>query len=92
MDACKRLTISYDAQYGQINQALPVGSFLQGDTVTCGRKDVTATDGDQLTAVVSARHVVQHSSVVNESIQLSVRQNKTYPTYDKRSQVDIGKL
>lgn len=75
VDACERLTISYDAQYGQINMAFPVRSFLQGDTITCGGKDVPAADGDQLTAVVSASHVVQHCSVVNESIQLSVREH-----------------
>lgn len=72
--ACERLTISYDAQYGQIDQALPVGSFLQGDTITCGGKDVTAAYGDQFTAVISAGHVVQHRSVVNESIQFPVRE------------------
>ncbi len=68
------LTVSYDAQYGQINQAFPVGSFLQGDTITCGGKDVTAADGDKLASVVSACHVVQHRSIIYEGIQLSVRE------------------
>ena len=74
VDACSPLTVSYDAQYGQIDQTLPVGSFLQGDAVTCCGEDVTAADGYQLAAVVSARHVVQHRGVVNECIQLPVRE------------------
>lgn len=62
-------TVSDDAQYGQIYQALPVRSFLQGDAISCGGEDVSAADGDQLAAVVSARHVVQDGGVVDESVK-----------------------
>lgn len=77
----KPLTISYDAQYGQIHQAFPVGPFLQGNTVTRGGEDVTAADGDQLAAVISARHVVQDRGIVNESIQLPVREPRMFQGY-----------
>lgn len=61
-------TVSDDAQNGQIHQAFPVRPFLQGNAVSSGGEDVTAADGDQLAAVVSARHVVQHGGVVDESV------------------------
>lgn len=51
--------------------ALPVGILLDGDAVACGGKDVAAANGDQLAALVPARHVVQHSRVVDESIQFA---------------------
>lgn len=70
------LTISNDAQDGKIHQTFPVWSFLQGDTITCSGKDVTAANGHQLTTVVSARHVVQHRCVIDESIQLAVRREQ----------------
>lgn len=54
---------------------LPVGSFLEGDAVTGGGEDVAAADGHQLTSVVSPCHVVQHSRVVDECIQLAVQTN-----------------
>lgn len=87
---CKRLTVSYNAQYGQIDQSFPVGSFLQGDTVTRGGKNVAAADGHQFTAVVSAGHVVQHRGVIDEGIQLSVKgthiQEKTFPCDGKKKE------
>jgi len=69
----QRPTVSDDAQDGQVHQALPVGPLLQGDAVARGGKDVAAADGDQLAAVVSARHVVQHRRVVDERVQLPAR-------------------
>ncbi|TNN75905.1 hypothetical protein EYF80_013875 [Liparis tanakae] len=68
--AAGRLTVSDDAQDGQVHQALPVGALLQRDAVARGGEDVAAADGDQLAAVVSARHVVQHRRVVDEGVQL----------------------
>lgn len=67
-------TVSNDAQDGQIHQALPVGPLLQGDAVARGGEDVAAADGDQLAAVVSARHVVQDGSVVDERVQFPVEE------------------
>lgn len=51
--------------------ALPVGILLDGDAVPCGGKDVAAADGHQLAALVPARHVVQHSRIVDESVQFA---------------------
>lgn len=51
--------------------SLPVGILLDGDAVARGGKDVAAADGHQLAALVPARHVVQHSRVVDESVQFA---------------------
>lgn len=74
---CESLTISYDAEYREINVAFPVGSFLQGDPVTCGGEDVTAANGNQLTAIITTGHIIQHCSVVDKSVKLSAREDHT---------------
>ena len=66
-----RLTVSKELQDGQVHVSLPVGILLDGDAVACGGKDVAAANGHQLAALVPARHVVQHSRVVDESVQFA---------------------
>lgn len=66
-----RLTVSEELQDGEVHVALPVGILLDGDAVPCGGKDVAAADGHQLAALVPARHVVQHSRIVDESVQFA---------------------
>lgn len=51
--------------------ALPVGILLDGDAIPCGGKDIAAADGHQLAALVPARLVVQHSRIVDESVQFA---------------------
>lgn len=65
------LTVSKELQDGEVHVALPVGILLDGDAVACGGKDVAAADGHQLAALVPARHVVQHSRIVDESVQFA---------------------
>lgn len=43
---------------------------MQGDAVACGGKDLARADGDELAALIFAGHVVEHSRVVDEGIQL----------------------
>lgn len=51
--------------------SLPVGILLDGDAVACGGKDVAATNGHQLATLVPAGHVVQHSGIIDESVQFA---------------------
>lgn len=51
--------------------SLPVGILLDGNAVAGGGEDVAAANGHQLAALVPARHVVQHSCIVDESVQFA---------------------
>lgn len=51
---------------------LPQRLLLDGNAVARGGEDVAAADGDQLAAVIAARHVVQDGRVVDEGVQLPV--------------------
>lgn len=62
------LTISKQHEDGQIHSSLPAWVFLDGDAVPGRGEHLAAPNGDQLTALVSARHVVQHRSVVDKGI------------------------
>lgn len=70
------LTVSKELQDGEVHVALPVGILLDGDAVACGGKDVAAADGHQLAALVPARLVVQHSCIVDESVQFAEEDGK----------------
>lgn len=67
------LTISEEHEDGQIHSSFPAWVFLDGDAVARGGKHFAAPDGDQLAALVPARHVIQHRRVVDEGIQFAVQ-------------------
>lgn len=67
----KLLTISKQHKYSQVHCSLPAGVFLDGDAVAGGSKDLAAPDGHELAALVSACHVIQHCSIVDEGIQFA---------------------
>lgn len=67
------LTISDDAQDCQVDLPLPVRALLQGNPVACGGEDITTSDGHKLAPLISTSHVVQHSSIIYESIQFPAR-------------------
>lgn len=69
-------TVSNYPKDGEVDQSFPVGSLLQGDSISCRGKNVAAANSDQLTAIIAPRHIVEHSSIVYESIQFSVDTNK----------------
>lgn len=69
-------TISKQHEDGQIHSSFPARIFLDGDAIAGGGEHLAAPDGDQLTALVSARHVVQHCSVIDEGVQFAAEQNK----------------
>lgn len=64
-------TISKQHEDGEIHSPLPARVLLNGDAVASGGEHLAAPNGDQLTALVSARHVVEHRSVVDEGIQFA---------------------
>lgn len=43
---------------------------MQSDAIACGGEDLAGADGDQLAALVLSGHVVEHSGIIDESIQL----------------------
>lgn len=65
------LTVSKQHEDGQVHGSLPAGVLLDGDAVAGGGEHLAAPDGDQLAALVSACHVVQHRRVVNEGVQFA---------------------
>jgi len=71
----KPLTISKQHEDGQIHGSFPAGVLLDGDAVAGGGEHLAAPDGDQLTALVPAGHVVQHRRVVDEGIQLAAERH-----------------
>lgn len=73
------LTISEQLQNSKVHLALPARIFLDGNAVTSGSKDLSATNGHQLAAFISAGHVVQHCCIVDEGIQFPV-QNRSKQT------------
>lgn len=85
-------TISKQLKDGEVHLSLPDGFFLDGDAVACGRKHFPRADGDQLTALVSSGHVIQHCSVIDEGIQLSVIQNETHLSLNESSQQTFNPL
>lgn len=64
-------TVSKQHEDGQIHSSFPAGVFLDGDAIAGGCEHLPTPNGDQLTALVSARHVVQHCSIVDEGVQFS---------------------
>lgn len=66
--AAARLTVSKKLQDGQVHMSLPQRLLLDGNAVPRGGKDVATADGDQLTTLVPASHVVQYGRIINESI------------------------
>lgn len=52
------LTISKQHEDGQIHSSFPAWVFLDGDAVACGSEHFAAPNGDQLAALISARHVI----------------------------------
>lgn len=52
------LTVSKQHEDGQIHSSFPAWVFLDGDAVASGGEHFAAPYGDQLTALVSASHVV----------------------------------
>lgn len=67
------LTISEEHEDGQIHSSFPAGVFLDGDAVARGSEHFATPNGDQLAAFISARHVIQHSRIVDEGIQFAVQ-------------------
>lgn len=63
-------TIPQELQERQVDGPLPVGVLLHGDAVASGGEDLARADGDQLAALVLARHVIEDGSVVDEGVQL----------------------
>lgn len=64
------LTIPEKLQECQVYGPLPVGVFLHGNAIASGGKDFARPNGDQLAAFVLACHVVEHSSIIDEGVQL----------------------
>lgn len=62
------LTISKQLKDGKVHLSLPARIFLDGDAVARRRKHFPRANGDQLTALVSSGHVIQHCSVIDEGI------------------------
>lgn len=67
-----KLTVSKQHQDSQIHSSLPAWVFLDGDAVSSGGKHFAAANGHQLTALVSASHVIQHRSIIDEGVQFAV--------------------
>lgn len=65
------LTVSKQLQDGQVHVPLPQRLLLDSDAVAGGGEDVAAADGHQLAALVPARHVVEHSRIVDEGVQFA---------------------
>lgn len=65
------LTVSKQHEDSQIHGSLPARVFLDCDAVAGGGEHLAAPDGDQLAALVSACHVIQHCSIVNEGVQFA---------------------
>lgn len=65
------LTISKELQDGQVHESLPMRILLDGDAIPCRGKDVSTANGHQLTALIPARHVVQHGCIINECVQFA---------------------
>lgn len=70
------LTVSKQHENGQIHSSFPAGIFLDGDAIAGGGKHFAAPDGDQLAALVSARHIVQHCSIVDEGVQFAAGRDR----------------
>lgn len=76
-------TVSKELQDGKVHLSLPTRVFLDGDAVAGGSEDFPRANGDQLTALVSARHVIQHCSIINERIQLPVIENTRHSEHSE---------
>lgn len=66
------VTVSKELEKSEVYGALPARLFLKGDAVACRSKNLPATDGHQFTPFVFTRHVVKHSCIIYEGIQLPV--------------------
>ena len=63
-------TVPQELQQSQVDRALPAGALVQGDAVARRGKDLARADGDQLAAFILAGHVVEHSRIIDEGVQL----------------------
>lgn len=70
------LTISKQHEDGQIHCSFPAWVLLDCNAIAGGGEHFATSDGDQLTALVSTRHVVQHSSVIDEGIKFAAECDK----------------
>ena len=68
-------TVTKQHEDGQIHSSFPAWVFLDSDAIAGGGEHLAAPDGDQLTTLVSARHVVQNSGVVDEGVQFAAEKN-----------------
>lgn len=71
------VTVSKKHEYGQIHSSLPARILLDGDAVTSGGEHLSTPNGDQFTALISARHVVEHSSVVDKGVEFPAGHRRT---------------
>ena len=72
----KSPTISKQLQDGQVNVPLPDRVLLYGNAIASGGEHLPRANGDQLTALISTRHVVQHSRVIDKRIQFTERERE----------------
>lgn len=69
-------TISQELEQGQVDGSFPAWILLECNAITSGSKHFATANCHQLTAFIFASHVIQHSSVIDKSIQFPSRVKK----------------